>query len=181
MLRIPTDNERAWIVATAWANFHRDRIPDAARLRALVPADPVAQQNGLAAVEHPLVTSYEADYVSKAAAALTGDNLDEFLHDSHLGGTSWLSLPTAANVEQRLEVMFSLETGLDDEYPSLAQEVRAAAHGSVVEQLIAIWIVWTHDRIEPVYLGIAELARLALLGCDAAGLRIVCNRIVGLT
>ena len=179
--RAATADERAWIVATVWAGFHRDHRAQATRLRAAIGArldEQVAALSEAASGEH-----YSEHAVAEARAAsqaLLGEGLSERLLHGHVGGICWKDLPNAAPRAARAAAMDLLAEALAEAHPRLADEVRSVRAGEPIDQIVALWCVWTFPQLGIEYFAATALTRLAVFGAGKDELFCVSMKIQGL-
>ena len=150
---------RAWIMASTWATAHRDHREHAHGLLQALHADPGHQAAALTTYSE--ATGEPVDHL---VDALHGRNTEAVAQQVTLGGTRYEDLGGALPSDVRDNVLENLVLVLDDVKHPHAARIKEAKGQPALEQLIALWGLWTVPNLDPFVFALVALTRAALLG-----------------
>jgi hypothetical protein len=153
----PIPDARAWIVATVWAEAHRDQVSGADDVGAVLRGAISQQIEAVSAL-----STVDLDRLNAAVQALRGIDIDKYLRNETMGGVRFDAIDRCAPGAVRSEAMEHLARLLEDR--TCQTTVMNAASAHPIEQLMALWRVWTLPRLDPALFGLVALTRGVVLG-----------------
>ena len=168
---------RAWIMASTWAGAHRDHREHAHGLLQALHAEPTHQAAALMAYSEAT-----GEPVEHLVDALHGQNIEAVVQQVTLGGTRYQDLGGVLPPDERDGVLENLVLVLDDvEHPHAAR-IKESKGQPALEQLSALWGLWTVPNLDPFVFALVALTRAALMGRIEGGEQmLVSMRHLGLT